>query len=112
MGISAQASRGSKPTSVLAGEPAHEQSPGASLRTATSGGEKLIQPAHAFSGRTRDPVPAQGAGKIDPDLGVGADQASLKDCPDVVDLQVRTFEPFKEPARWPPWMPAANGRRP
>src|ERR1035438_8845325 len=53
MGISAQASRGSKPTSVLAGEPAHEQSPGASLRTATSGGEKLIQPAHPSRARTR-----------------------------------------------------------
>lgn len=59
--------------------------------------EELIQPAHAFGGRTGDPVPAQGGGEVDSARGVRASHASLKDCPDVVDLQLRPSEPVKKP---------------
>src|SRR5439155_10899321 len=75
----------------------YEVGPGTRLRVATINGEEPVQPAHALTGRARDPVPAQGRGEIDSAQGVSASQASLKDRADVVDLQVRPREPLEKP---------------
>ena len=78
-------------------EPAHEEAAGVRHRVARPHREELVQPPHAFRGRTRDPVPADVDGEIGPARDVPAQRASPEDPADVVDLDVHPSEPRDEP---------------
>ena len=78
-------------------EPAHEEAAGVRHRVARPHREELVQPAHAFRHRTRDPVPADVDGETGAPLGIPAQRASPEDPADVVDLDVHPAEPCDEP---------------
>ncbi|HET7245067.1 MAG TPA: hypothetical protein VFJ07_09550 [Streptosporangiaceae bacterium] len=76
-------------------EATHEITPATAVRIAAFFGkrEKGVKPSDAFSGRARDPEPAERGGEIDAAGRVAAADALLHDRADVVDLQVRPAEP-------------------
>src|SRR5205807_5081405 len=80
-------------------EATHEIAPATAVRISAffSKREKSVKPSDAFCGRARDPEPAEGGGEIDAAGRVAPVDALLHDRADVVDLQVRPFEPVAEP---------------
>src|SRR5258706_11477348 len=78
-------------------ETANEICPAPRIWLTIVGSEECVEPPDALRRRARAPVPEQRCAEFRTARYVATDQVPLQDGTDVIHLQVRPVEPFKDP---------------